>query len=73
LREITVKISDKVYAQLKQATSFKNIDKTVDKALKQFLSKNHSMNMRRLLKRGYRTFGRTNLRLARVLEEDKSF
>lgn len=70
MKEITVKISNKNFQQLK---NFNNIDKTINVALKQFFNKNHKMKVRMLLKRGYKTFGKLNLRLSKALEEDASF
>ena len=70
MKEITVKISNKNFEALKKAV---NKDKTVNAALKQFFDKNHKMKVKMLLKRGYRTFGKINLRLSRVLEEDADF
>ena len=71
-KEITVKISERNYRLLK-ASAKKDKSKIVDDALKQFFKENHKMKMRILLKRGYKTFGRLNLRLCRVLEEDSNF
>ncbi len=70
MKEITVKISNKNFEALKKAV---NRDKAVNVALKQFFNKNHKIKVRMLLKRGYRTFGKINLRLSRVLEEDADF
>ncbi len=70
MKEITVKISNKNFKALKKASD-KN--KTVNIALKQFFDKNHKMKVRMLLKRGYKTFSKINLRLSRVLEEDADF
>ena len=70
MKEITVKISNANFEKLKKATD-KN--KIVNVALKQFFDKNHKMKVRMLLKRGYKTFGKLNLRLSKVLEEDSSF
>ena len=70
MKEITVKISNANFEKLKKATD-KN--KIVNVALKQFFKKNHKMKVRMLLKRGYKTFGKLNLRLSKVLEEDSSF
>lgn len=70
VREITVKISNKNFEKLKKASK---ADKIVDLALKQFFEKNHKMKVRMLLKRGYKTFAKVNLRLSRVLAEDASF
>ena len=70
MKEITVKISNKNFKALKKASD-KN--KTVNVALKQFFNKNHKMNVRMLLIRGYKTFSEINLRLSRILEEDADF
>lgn len=70
MKEITVKISNKNFEALKKAV---NKDKTVNAALKQFFDKNHKMKVKMLLKRGYKTNGKINLRLSRVLEEDADF
>jgi tmRNA-binding protein len=70
VKEITVKISNSNFEKLKKSI---NKDKTVNVALKQFFQKNHKMKVRMLLKRGYKTFGKLNLRLSRVLSEDASF
>ncbi len=70
MKEITVKISNSNFEKLKKSI---NKDKTVNVALKQFFQKNHKMKVRMLLKRGYKTFGKLNLRLSRVLSEDASF
>lgn len=70
MKEITVKISNKNFEALKKAV---NKDKTVNAALKQFFDKNHKLKVKMLLKRGYRTFGKINLRLSRVLMEDADF
>jgi len=70
VKEIAVKISNSNFEKLKKSV---NKDKTVNVALKQFFQKNHKMKVRMLLKRGYKTFGKLNLRLSRVLSEDASF
>lgn len=73
MREITVKISNKNFEALKKASKFNEKDKVVNKALKQFFDKKHKMKVRTLLKKGYKTFARLNLRLCRVLSEDADF
>ncbi len=73
MREITVKITNKNFEALKKASKCWDKDKVVNKALKQFFAKSHKMKVRTLLKKGYRTFARLNLRLCRVLEEDADF
>lgn len=70
MKEITVKISNSNFEKLKKTA---DSDKIVNVALKQFFNKNHKMKVRMLLKRGYKTFGKLNLRLSPVLEEDASF
>ncbi len=70
MKEITVKISNSNFEKLKKTA---DRDKIVNVALKQFFNKNHKMKVRMLLKRGYKTFGKLNLRLSPVLEEDASF
>ena len=73
MKEITVKISRKNYDALKKAIKRNTADAVVNTALKQFFDKNHKMKMRVLLKNGYRAFGKVNLRLSKVLEEDADF
>ncbi|MBE7092651.1 MAG: hypothetical protein E7365_05690 [Clostridiales bacterium] len=73
MKQITVKISNKNFEALKKASKFSDKDKVVNKALKQFFVKKHKMKVRTLLKRGYKTFAKLNLRLCRILEEDADF
>ncbi|MBR6765858.1 MAG: hypothetical protein IKM06_05160 [Clostridia bacterium] len=73
MKEITVKISRKNFEALKKLSKRTEQDRIVNKALKQFFDKTHKMKVRTLLKRGYKTFGSLNLRLARVLKEDADF
>ncbi len=73
MKEITVKISDKNFEALKNASKFKDKNKVINKALKQFFVRKHKMKVRTLLKKGYKTFASLNLRLCRVLQEDADF
>ena len=73
VKEITVKISEKNFEALKKASRSCNHDKVVNKALKQFFIKKHKLKVRTLLKKGYKTFAKLNLRLCKVLEEDADF
>lgn len=73
MKEITVKITNKNFQALKQASKNLGKDKVVNKALKQFFIKQHKMKVRTLLKKGYKTFAKLNLRLCRILEEDADF
>jgi hypothetical protein len=73
VKEITVKITNKNFEALKKASKCCDKDKVVNKALKQFFEKKHKMKVRTLLKKGYKTFAKLNLRLCRVLEEDADF
>ena len=73
VKEITVKITNKNFEALKKAANCYGKDKVVNKALKQFFEKKHKMKVRTLLKKGYKTFAKLNLRLCRVLEEDADF
>ncbi len=73
MKEITVKISRKNFEALKKASKGFEKDKIVNKALKQFFIKTHKMKERTLLKKGYKSFGKLNLRLSRVLFEDADF
>lgn len=73
MKEITVKISNKNFQALKKASKNFGKDKVVNKALKQFFIKQHKIKVRTLLKKGYKTFARLNLRLCKVLEEDADF
>ena len=73
VKEITVKISEKNFEALKKASKRFNKDKVVNKALKQFFDNKHKLKVRTLLKKGYKTFAKLNLRLCKVLEEDADF
>lgn len=73
MKEITVKITNKNFEALKKASRNCNKNKVINKALKQFFIKKHKMKVRTLLKKGYKTFAKLNLRLCRVLEEDADF
>ena len=73
MKEITVKITEKNFEALKKASRCTDKNKIINKALKQFFIKKHKMKVRTLLKKGYKTFARLNLRLCKVLEEDADF